>query len=203
LESGYYEVYNQDNVVLVDLRETPIERITPKGIKTSTAEYEFDVIIFATGFDAVTGAFTRIDIRGVGGQALKEKWADGPRTYLGIQSVGFPNLFTLVGPHNGATFCNIPRCSEQNVEWVTECIHYMRAHNHERIEAKPEAERVWTEHVADTIADSLLLQADSWFMGANTPGKKRTFLMYAGGSPAYRKKCDEVAAQGYEGFLLQ
>ena len=156
-----YEVYNQDNVVLVDLRETPIKRITPKGIKTSAAEYEFDVIIFATGFDAVTRAFNRIDIRGVGRQALKEKWADGPRTYLGVQSVGFPNLFTLVGPHNGATFCNIPRCSEQNVEWVTECIRYMRAPNHERIEAKLEAEGAWTEHVTDTIATSLLLQADS------------------------------------------
>ena len=203
LESGYYEVYNQDNVVLVDLKETPIERITPKGIKTSTTEYEFDVIIFATGFDAVTGAFNRINIRGVGAQALKDKWADGPRTYLGIQSVGFPNLFTLVGPHNGATFCNIPRCSEQNVEWVTECIRYMREHKHGRIEAKLDAEGAWTEHVADTIADSLLLQADSWFMGANTPGKKRTFLMYAGGSPAYRAKCEEVAAKGYEGFMLQ
>jgi len=203
LESGYYEVYNQDNVVLVDLKETPIERITAKGLKTSAAEYEFDIIIFATGFDAVTGAFTRIDIRGVDGQALKDKWADGPRTYLGIQSVGFPNLFTLVGPHNGATFCNIPRCSEQNVEWVTDCIRYMRTHNHGRIEAKPEAEDAWTEHVGDTIANSLLLQADSWFMGANTPGKKRTFLMYAGGSPAYRAKCDEVAAKSYDGFELQ
>ncbi|NOT53988.1 MAG: NAD(P)/FAD-dependent oxidoreductase [Deltaproteobacteria bacterium] len=203
LESGYYEVYNQDNVVLVDLKETPITRITPKGLKTSTTEYEFDVLIFATGFDAVTGAFNRINIRGVGGQGLKDKWADGPRTYLGIQSVGFPNLFTLVGPHNGATFCNIPRCSEQNVEWVTDCIRYMREHNHGRIEAKLDAEGAWTAHVADTIADSLLLQADSWFMGANTPGKKRTFLMYAGGTPAYRAKCDEVAAKGYEGFALQ
>jgi cation diffusion facilitator CzcD-associated flavoprotein CzcO len=203
LESGYYEVYNQDNVKLVDLRETPIERITPTGLKTSAAEYEFDMIIFATGFDAVTGAFTRMDIRGVGSKALKDKWADGPRTYLGIQSVGFPNFFTLVGPHNGATFCNIPRCSEQNVEWVTECIRYLRAHNLQRIEATPSAEESWTEHVADTIANSLLLQTDSWFMGANTPGKKRTFLMYAGGSPAYRKKCEEVAAHDYEGFELR
>jgi cation diffusion facilitator CzcD-associated flavoprotein CzcO len=203
LESGYYEVYNQDNVVLVDLKETPIERITPKGIKTSDKEYVFDIIIFATGFDAVTGAFTRMDIRGVGGQVLKDKWADGPRTYLGIQTVGFPNLFTLVGPHNGATFCNIPRCSEQNVEWVTDCIRHMRSHNQKRIEATPQAEEAWTAHVGDTIAGSLLLHADSWFMGANTPGKKKTFLMYAGGSPAYRAKCDEVAAKDYEGFVLQ
>lgn len=203
LESGYYEVYNQDNVVLVDLHETPIERLTPQGIKTSAAEYEFDMIIFATGFDAVTGAFNRMDIRGVGGQALKDKWADGPHTYLGLQSAGFPNLLTLVGPHNGATFCNIPRCIEQNVEWVTECLCYMREHSYTRIEATPEAEDAWTEHVAEAAARTLLPMADSWFMGANTPGKKRSFLLYAGGSPAYRDKCAEVAAKGYEGFLLQ
>jgi cation diffusion facilitator CzcD-associated flavoprotein CzcO len=203
LESGYYEVYNQDNVVLVDLHETPIECITPTGIKTSAAEYEFDVIIFATGFDAVTGAFNRIDVRGAGGQALKDKWADGPHTYLGLQSAGFPNLFTLVGPHNGATFCNIPRCIEQNVEWVTECLRYMREHDYTRIEATLDAEDAWTEHVAETAARTLLPLADSWFMGANTPGKKRTFLLYAGGSPAYRQKCEEVAARGYEGFVLR
>src|SRR6185437_13231168 len=155
----------------------------PNGIQTSDAAYEFDMIIFATGFDAVTGAFARMDIRGVGGRTLKDKWADGPRTYLGIQGAGFPNLFTLVGPHNGATFCNIPRCSEQNVEWVTECIQHMRAHNFKRIEPTPEAEDRWTEHVGETVANTLLPAVDSWFMGANTPGKKRTFLMYAGGTP--------------------
>lgn len=203
LESGYYEVYNRDNVVLVDIHETPIERITPKGIKTSAAEYEFDIIIFATGFDAVTGAFSRMDIRGVGGKTLKEKWADGPHTYLGLQTAGFPNLFTLVGPHNGATFCNIPRCIEQNVEWVTECLRSMRAHGRQRIEATPKAEDAWTEHVAEMAARTLLPMADSWFMGANTPGKPRNFLLYAGGSPTYRKKCEEVAANGYDGFLLQ
>ncbi len=203
LESGYYEAFNRDNVELVDLRATPIERITPTGIETSAAEYKFDMIIFATGFDAVTGAFTRIDIRGVGGQALKEKWAEGPRTYLGIQGTGFPNLFTLVGPHNGATFCNIPRCSEQNVEWVTACIRYMCEHNYQRIEPTIEAEDQWTAHVAETINATLLPLADSWFMGANTPGKRRNFLMYAGGTPAYRAKCDAVAANDYEGFRLR
>ncbi|MGE0821456.1 MAG: flavin-containing monooxygenase [Candidatus Binatia bacterium] len=203
LESGYYEVYNRNNVVLVDLNETPIEKITATGIKTTGAEYEFDIIIFATGFDAVTGAFNRIDIRGVGGQALKDKWADGPHTYLGLQSAGFPNLFTLVGPHNGATFCNIPRCIEQNVEWVTACIRYMYEHDYRRIEATLEAEDAWTEHVADMANRTLLPMADSWFMGANTPGKARNFLLYAGGSPNYRKKCEEVAANGYEGFLLR
>ena len=126
LESGYYEVYNQPNVRLVDMRETPIERITPAGVKTSDAEYAVDMIIYATGFDAITGAFDRIDIRGVGGRRLRDKWADGPRTYLGLQIEGFPNLFTLVGPHNAATFCNIPRCIEQNVDWVTALIAHMR-----------------------------------------------------------------------------
>ena len=203
LESGYYEAYNRDNVVLIDLNETPIERITPKGIKTSAAEYECDVIIYATGFDAVTGAFTKIDIRGAGGRALKDKWADGPRTYLGLQTAGFPNLFTVVGPHNGATFCNIPRCIEQNVEWVTDCLRHMREHNYAQIVATPEAEDDWTAHVNEVAEGTLLLDTPSWFVGANIPGKKRTFLMYAGGSPAYRQKCDEVAAQDYAGFVLK
>ncbi len=203
LESGYYEAYNRPNVLLVDLNETPLERITPKGVRTSDTEHEFDVLIYATGFDAVTGAFNRIDIRGPGGQALKDKWADGPRTYLGIQVAGFPNLFTLVGPHNGATFCNLPRCIEQNVEWVTDCVRYMRTHEYARIAATPEAEDEWTDHVNELAEGSLLSTVDNWFVGANIPGKKRSFLMYTGGSPAYRKKCADVAAKGYEGFTLQ
>jgi cation diffusion facilitator CzcD-associated flavoprotein CzcO len=203
LESGYYEQFNRPNVLLVDLHESPIERITPKGIKTSDAEYELDVIIYATGFDAVTGPLTRIDIRGEGGLSLKDKWADGPRTYLGIQSAGFPNLFTLVGPHNGATFCNIPRCIEQNVEWVTDCIRYLREKGFTRIAASPEAEEAWTDHVNELAVGTLLSEVDSWFFGANIPGKKRTVLMYFGGVPAYRKKVDEVAAKGYEGFVFE
>ncbi|MEE8301836.1 MAG: NAD(P)/FAD-dependent oxidoreductase, partial [Candidatus Tectomicrobia bacterium] len=206
LETSYYEVYNQDNVLLVDVRETPIERITPLGIKTIDAEYEFDIIIYATGFDAITGAFDRIDIRGVGGQTLKDKWADGPRTYLGLQIEGFPNLLTLVGPHNAATFCNIPRCIEQNVDWVTDLIRYMRDNNYKCVLPTVEAEDAWTEHVYETAARMLFTRVDSWFMGINTnlPGKqKRTFLLYSGGAPAYRKKCDEVAANSYEGFVLQ
>ena len=202
LESGYYEAYNRDNVLLVDLNETPIKCITPKGIKTSDAEYECDVIVYATGFDAVTGAFNQIDIRGVGGRTLKDKWADGPRTYLGLQTAGFPNLFTVVGPHNGATFCNIPRCIEQNVEWVTDCLRHMRAHEYAQIVATPEAEDDWTAHVNEVAEGTILLDTPSWFVGANIPGKKRTFLMYAGGSPAYRQKCDEVAERGYAGFVL-
>jgi len=206
LESGYYEVYNQPNVRLVDIRETPIERITPAGIKTSDAEHELDMIIYATGFDAITGAFDRIDVRGLGGRRLRETWAEGPRTYLGLQIVGFPNLFTLVGPHNAATFCNIPRCIEQNVDWVTALIAHMREKGLARVEATAEAEREWTQHVHDTGRRMLFTQVDSWMMGINSniAGKqKRTFIVYAGGAPKYREKCDEVAAGGYAGFTFR
>ncbi|MEK7247639.1 MAG: NAD(P)/FAD-dependent oxidoreductase [Chloroflexota bacterium] len=206
LESGYYEVYNQDNVTLVDINETPIECITPAGIKTSDAEYAFDMIIYATGFDAITGAFDRIDIRGVGGQALKDVWADGPQTYLGLAIAGFPNFMTLVGPHNAATFCNIPRCAEQNVDWVTDLISYMRDNNYQRVVPTVDAQDAWTEHVYDTGRYLLLTQVDSWMTGVNqnVPGRqKRTFMAYAGGAPSYRQRCDEVAANAYEGFELR
>ena len=206
LETKYYEVYNQDNVRLVDLNDTPIRRITPRGIETSAAAHEFDIIIYATGFDAVTGSFDRIDIRGEGGQKLKEKWANGPRTYLGLQIEGFPNMLTLVGPHNAATFCNIPRCIEQNVEWVTDLLRYLRDSDYTTVAPTREAEDTWTEHVYETAAELLFTKVDSWFMGinSNVPGKdRRTFLLYAGGAPAYREKCDAVAANGYEGFMLR
>jgi cation diffusion facilitator CzcD-associated flavoprotein CzcO len=205
LESGYYEVYNQPNVRLVDLRETPIERITARGIKTSDAEHEFDMIVYATGFDAITGAFDRIDIRGRGGLRLKDKWADGPRTYLGLQVAGFPNMLTLVGPHNAATFCNIPRCIEQNVDWVTDLLRHMGEKGYTCIEPTEAAEDAWTQHVHESAARLLLLEVDSWMTGINrnVPGRqKRTFMAYAGGAPKYREKCDEVAARGYEGFVL-
>jgi cation diffusion facilitator CzcD-associated flavoprotein CzcO len=205
LESGYYEVYNQETVRLVDIRETPIERITASGIRTTAEDLAFDMIIYATGFDAVTGGFDRIDIRGSGGRRLKDKWADGPKTYLGLQSEGFPNLFTLVGPHNAGTFCNIPRCIEQNVDWVTDLVRHMRDNGFSRIAPTAEAEAAWTAHVLELAQKMLFMKVDSWFMGinSNVPGKdKRTFLLYSGGAPAYREKCDEVAAKGYEGFVL-
>jgi cation diffusion facilitator CzcD-associated flavoprotein CzcO len=205
LESGYYEVYNQDNVNLVDVRETPIKRITTKGIKTSDQDYEFDYIIYATGFDAVLGAFNRIDFRGAGGATLKNKWADGPRTFLGMQIEGFPNMFTLVGPHNAATFCNIPRCIEQNVEWVTALFRHMKAKGHTSVDVKKEAEDEWTKHVHETSERMLFTKVDSWFMGIN-PNLKgrdtRKFLLYAAGAPQYNEMCDEVAASGYKGLTF-
>ncbi len=206
LESGYYEVYNQPNVELVDLRETPIERITEKGIRTADREREFDLIIYATGFDAITGAFDRIDFRGRDGATLREKWADGPHTYLGLNVSGFPNMLTLVGPHNAATFCNLPRCIEQNVEFVSELLGYMRDKGLSRVEAMPDAEEAWTAHVHDTGARLLLTKVDSWMTGVNknvAGRQKRTFMAYAGGAPKYRQKCEEVVARGYEGFALQ
>jgi cation diffusion facilitator CzcD-associated flavoprotein CzcO len=198
-ESGYYEVYNRDNVLLVDVREAPIERITPRGIQTRDAEYELDVIIFATGYDAVTGSLTRIDIRGEGGQTLKDKFAAGPRTYMGIQSAGFPNLFTMPGAGAG----NFTRGCEPLVEWVSDCIGYMRENEFTRISATPEAEEAWVQHVAEVGANLLRTKAASWFVGANIPGKARVLLGSPETAPVMRAKRAEVAANGYEGFLLQ
>ena len=205
LETKYYEVYNQDNVSLVDLRETPIERVTAAGLETTEQEYVLDMLIYATGFDPVTGSLNRIDIRGIGGQKLKDKWADGPQTYLGLQIAGFPNFLTLVGPHNGATLCNIPRCIEQNVEWVSELLVHMRSNKLAYVEAAKDAEVDWTEHVAEAAARTLFPTADSWFMGVNrnNPERKPGLLVYAGGVPRYKAKCDEVAARDYEGFVLK
>ena len=202
LESGYYRAYNRPNVHLVDISETPIKEITQSGIQIEGEAIDLDIIIYATGFDAITGAFKNIEISGENGQKLDEKWKDGPSTYLGMQTQGFPNFFTLVGPHNGSTFCNIPRCIEQNVEWVTDCIKYMSDNGYKKIETEKKAEEEWTRHVYEVAEPSLLMKTDSWFVGANIPGKKRNFLMYAGGSPTYRAKCEEIAANGYEGFKL-
>ena len=200
LETNYYEAYNRDNVLLIDVRETPIERITPTGIKTSDKEYEFDVIIYATGFDAITGALTRIDIRGEGGQTLKDKWANnGLSTYLGLQTAGFPNLFIAMN----AAFCNYPVCAESIVEWITDCIRYVREKGFVRIAPTPQAEEAWVEHANELARHTLLSDAKSWFVGANIPGKKRGLLLYANSALAYRNKCAEVAAKGYEGFQLQ
>src|SRR2546428_7399047 len=198
-ESGDYEVYNRDKVLLVDVREAPIERITPTGIKTRDAEYALDVIIFATGDDAVTGSLTRIDIRGEGGQTLKDKFAEGPRTYMGIQSVGFPNLFTI----NAASVGNFVRAAEPLVDWVCDCIAYVRDHQCTRIAPTPEAEAAWTQHVAEAGAKILRTQADSWFVGANIPGKARFLLTSPDSAPVMRAKRAEVAAKGYAGVLLQ
>ena len=199
LETNYYEAYNRDNVLLVDVKKAPIESITPKGIKTQDTEYELDVIIFATGFDAVTGSLTRIDIRGEGGQTIKDKYAGGPRNYMGLQSVGFPNLFIMPGAGAG----NFTRGCEPVVEWVADCIGYLRQNEFKHISATPEAEEAWTEYVAEATANSLRTKADSWFVGANIPGKARVFLGSPDSAPVARAKRAQVAANGYEVFLLR
>ena len=199
LETRYYEVYNQGNVKLVDISETPIERITPKGIKTSDAEYEFDIVIYATGFDAITGSFDRIDFRGVGGQRLKDKWKNGPQTYLGVLVDGFPNMMMLIGPH--MALGNIPRSIEYNVDWVTGLVRYARDHNLTRLEATEAGVTSWTDHVKSLGVGLLSNDVNSWMTGVNTnvEGKQiRIVNRYSGSAPAYRAWCDEVAAKGYQ-----
>ena len=167
-------------------------------MKTRDAEYELDVIIYATGFDAVTGGITRMDIRGVGGQTIRERWAEGPQTYMGIQTAGFPNFFI----ENGAVFCNYTRCAEIAAEFVSGCIGHLRDNGFERIEATPKAEKDWYEHASSFLENFLEPEVNSWFWGSNIPGKHQSFLIYAGGNPAFRMKCEEVAAKNYEGFEL-
>jgi len=203
LDSGYYASYNRDNVELITLAEEPIECITDTGIQTTKQHIDVDVIVYATGFDAVTGAFDKIDIHGVGGVTLKEKWADGPKTFLGMQSTGFPNMFTVLGPHNGGTFCNIPRCIEQNIDWIVGAIKYMEDKNIRKISVDPAAEKQWTEHVNDLVNGTLIPETKTWFSGDNIEGKQKSFLLYTGGSVAYTQKCNEVAENDYQGFVLE
>jgi cyclohexanone monooxygenase len=202
VDTGYFETYNRDNVSLVDLNEQPITRITPAGILAGDTEYPVDVIVFATGFDAMTGALLAIDIRGRGGQTLQDKWSEGPRTYLGIATAGFPNLFLVTGPGSPSVFSNMVVSIEQHVDWIAEAIAHLREDGVQVMEADPAAETEWVDHVNAVANSTLLPQANSWYMGANVPGKPRIFMPYLGGVGAYRQKCDEVAAKDYDGFRL-
>jgi cyclohexanone monooxygenase len=202
VDIDYYETYNRDNVSLVDLRRDPIAEITPAGIRTRSTEFELASIVFAIGFDAMTGPLYDICIRGRGGVALKDRWADGPRTYLGLATAGFPNMFLITGPGSPSVLSNMVVSIEQHVEWITDCLMFLRAHELESVEAEVEAEAAWVEHVNEVASRTLYPLANSWYMGANIPGKPRIFMPYVGGVGAYRLKCEEVAAQGYEGFKL-
>jgi len=202
LDTNYFETFNKPNVLLVDVNETPIEEITPNGIRTGDREYEFDIIVFATGFDAMTGPLTKINIRGRGGQLLSQKWSDGPQSYLGVAVAGFPNMFTITGPGSPSVLSNMPVSIEQHVEWITGCLEHMRKHGIATMEARVDAEMQWTEHVAELANASLLPTANSWYLGANIPGKPRVFMPYLGGVGPYRQKCDDIAAKGYEGFTF-
>ena len=198
-ESGYYEVYNQDNVLLVDVKKAPIQRITETGIQTADAHYELDVIIYATGYDAVTGSLSRMHIQGQNGLTLKEKFAEGPRTFMGISSVGFPNLFTI----NAASVGNFVRAAEPLVEWISECVAYVRDHGYHCIQPTQQSEDEWTQHMIDGGQNILRTQADSWFVGANIPGKARFLLTAPDTAPQMRARRAEIASNGYKGFALE
>ncbi|MFJ3880369.1 flavin-containing monooxygenase [Streptomyces sp. NPDC090077] len=202
LDTGYYATYNRPHVRLVDLRTTPIERLTPRGVLTSDGEHAFDTIVFATGFDALTGSQLAIDIVGRAGVTLREKWADGPRHHLGLMSAGFPNLFTVLGPLSPSVLTNIAVSLEQQVDWITDCIAHLRSNGLTEIDAAPGAEAAWGAHAAEVAARTLYPSAESWYTGANVPGKPRVFLAYAGGLDRYRAECDAAARNGYEGFVL-
>ena len=205
LETNYYEVYNQDNVTLVDLRETPITRVTPEGIETTAGVHRLDVIVYATGFDAVKGSWDRIDIRGVGGVPLKEQWAKGIKTYLGMMCPGFPNFFLLAGPQSGATFCNIPRCSALTIDWLSEMMAHVKARGVQRIEAEVEAAESYTAYATKLLSKLLLGRTDSWFTGINPniPGRnKREVLLWVGGNPRFRAYCEEIRNANYRGFVM-
>lgn len=202
VDTGYYATFNRDNVKLVSIKDNPIVEITPNGLRTATDTYEFDAIVFATGFDAMTGALLNIDIRGRGGLTLRAKWEHGPRTYLGLQVAGFPNLFTITGPGSPSVLSNMIVSIEQHVDWIFDCVSYLREHEITTIEASREAEDRWVDHVNDVANHTLFPLANSWYIGANIPGKPRVFMPYIGGVGNYAMKCQQVAENGYEGFEL-
>ena len=201
LEQWYYEVFNQDNVTLVDTRENPIQEITATGVRTAGAEYQLDLLVLATGFDAFTGGLTQFDIVGTNGMLLREKWADGVRNNLGIGVSGFPNMFMLYGPLSPSGLCNGPVCAEIQGEWIVNCLEYLRDNQLQRIEATVEAENAWLAHMSEMAGATLFPLADSWYMGANIPGKPRQFLNHPS-LPTYMDLCKQCAANGYEGFEL-
>jgi cyclohexanone monooxygenase len=200
LDTDYYETYNRDNVTLVDIRSKPIREITTNGLRTADAEYALDAIVFATGFDAMTGAMKEIDIHTDAGLSIQAKWESGPCTYLGITMAGFPNLFMITGPQSPGVKSQMILACEQHVNWIADCIQYLRDHDLTRIEAEQEAEDAWVQHNNEVAGRTLYPLANSWYVGANIPGKPRVFMPYVGGVTAYKKKCDEVAATGYQGF---
>ncbi len=202
LDDGYFATFNRANVTLVDLRKTPLVELTAAGVRTSDAEYSFDSIVFATGFDAMTGALLRVDIRGRGGRSLAQKWADGPRTYLGLSVAGFPNLFTITGPQSPSVLTNMVLSIEQHVDWIADCIEHLRSRGLTAVEASEEAEDGWVQHALEVADLTLYPQTSSWYTGANVPGKPRVVLPYLGGLALYRERCDAVVAAGYEGFIL-
>ncbi|RSL34005.1 NAD(P)/FAD-dependent oxidoreductase [Salibacterium salarium] len=204
VDTEYFETYNRENVSLVDVKEAPIQEITSNGIRTADEEYELDALVFATGFDGMTGSLFKIDIRGRENVSLKEKWGNGAKTktYLGLTTAGFPNMFMLTGPESPSVLGNMPATIEQHVEWVSDCIEHLRNSNVDVIEADAKAEKEWSKHCKELADSTLYTKTDSWYTGANISGKARGFPIYVGGYGPYREICDEVASKGYEGFSL-
>lgn len=203
LDTGYYATFNREDVTLVDLRETPIEEIVPEGVRTTDRVFELDALVFATGFDAMTGALLAPDIVGEGRVLLRDKWSAGPRTYLGLATAGFPNLFTITGPGSPSVMTNMLVSIEQHVEWVSDCIAHMEAEHLASIDADLAAEDAWVDHVNQLAGFTLYPEGNSWYMGANVPGKPRVFMPYIGGVGPYRQICDDVVADGYRGFTFE
>lgn len=203
IENGYFEAFNRDNVSLVDLRAEPIREITKGGIRTSTSSYELDVLILATGFDAITGAILRMNPVGREGLPLKEVWGAGPRTYLGLCVSGFPNMFMITGPGSPSVLTNMVVSIEQHAEWIADALAVVRENRYESMEATPAAQAMWVDHVNEVANGTLYRYGNSWYLGANIPGKPRMFMPYAGGLGTYREKCDQIALRGYDGFSLQ
>ncbi|MGL6110232.1 MAG: flavin-containing monooxygenase, partial [Rubrivivax sp.] len=202
VDSGYYESFNRPNVRLVDISRQPIETITATGLKSGGREFEFDALVLATGFDAMTGSLMRLDLRGRAGLPIRQKWQAGPLNYLGLTIAGFPNLFNIAGPGSTSAFTNVIVAIEQHVDWIAECISHMDANGLSTIEATEPAEAAWAEHVNAAARRTVFLSCNSWYLGANIPGKPRMFMPLAGGFPAYAERCAEVARKGYEGFVL-
>ena len=203
IDTDYFETYNNENVELVDIRHSPIKEITPNGIRTEDQDFEFDMIVFATGFDAMTGTYFKMDIRGKNDLSLKDKWSEGPKTYLGLQAAGFPNLFMITGPGSPSVLSNMPVSIEQHIDWIADFLQYTRERDIKTVEADVDAETAWVAHVNEVAEPTMYMLANSWYLGANIPGKPRVFMPYVGGLGNYRKKCNEVANKGYEGFILE
>ena len=202
VDTNYYETFNRDNVILVDIKSDPIGEVTANGVRTRGAEYRFDVLVLATGFDAMTGALTNIDIRGRGGVSLKDQWRSGAEAYLGVAIAGFPNLFTVTGPGSPSVLANMILAGEQHVEWIADLLRHAKEKDINCVEADRRAQSEWTREVSESAARTLYVKANSWYIGANVPGKPRKFLCYVGGFNTYSRICAEVAASGYPGLRL-
>ena len=202
LDTGYYEAFNREDVRLVDLRKTPLDSMDTNGVNTTDEHFDFDVVVYATGFDAMTGAVTRVDIRGLDGKKLADEWEGGPQNYLGLCVSGFPNFYVVTGPGSPSVLSNMMVSIEQHIEWIADLMQYMRDNDKSTVDPSIEAQEEWVAHVAEAGDGTLYPLANSWYMGANVPGKPRVFLPYIGGCGPYRERCDEIAAEGYTGFVL-